>query len=103
MNLKEKIDYEFERFFLDQMRTTKENIFAHSQEIELKKKVAHALYTFASEADQETQRLLLGQGNLLESAYRYVADQEPKKPQNGIPDSIREWLIHLPVQGVHPL
>lgn len=36
MTLKEKISYEFECFYLDMMRTSKENIFAHSAEIETK-------------------------------------------------------------------
>ena len=37
MTLNEKVHYEYERFYLDMMRTSKENIFAHSDEIEAKK------------------------------------------------------------------
>lgn len=39
MTLNEKVHYEYERFYLDMMRTSKENIFAHSDEIEAKKNV----------------------------------------------------------------
>lgn len=42
MTLNEKVHYEYERFYLDMMRTSKENIFAHGKcgtyEADLKQK-----------------------------------------------------------------
>ena len=38
-----KIDWEYEMFYLDIMRTSKANIFAKSGEIEAKKKIIEAL------------------------------------------------------------
>lgn len=37
--LEEKIANEFQRYFLSMMATSKENIFAHSDEIEVRKQI----------------------------------------------------------------
>lgn len=37
MRLEEKIKHEYRRFYLDMVKTSRENIFAHSNEIETKK------------------------------------------------------------------
>lgn len=39
MMLEEKISNEFQRYFLSMMATSKDNIFAHSNEIETKKQI----------------------------------------------------------------
>lgn len=39
MMLEEKIANEFQRYFLSMMATSKENIFAHSDEIEVRKQI----------------------------------------------------------------
>ena len=35
----DKIDFEYELYFMDMMKSTKENIFAKSREIELRKSI----------------------------------------------------------------
>ena len=43
MMLEEKISNEFQRYFLSMMATSKDNIFAHSNEIETKKQIKKEL------------------------------------------------------------
>ena len=52
MNLREKVEYEYRCFFLDMMRTSKENIFAHSDEIEVKKRIREALLNLNDKLDE---------------------------------------------------
>lgn len=47
----EKIDFEYELFFMDMMKSTKENIFAKSREIELKK----AIVIFMEDGNENVQ------------------------------------------------
>ena len=92
MKLEEKVDYEFERFYLDQMRTSKENIFAHSEEIEMKKKLKEALRELAGEIDDKTEMLLVLQSNLLESAYGFYKDVSREDERNNVRAVVQHWL-----------
>lgn len=74
MELNEKMKYEFQCFYLDQMRTSKENIFAHSEEIEVKKKLLKELILLSETLDQKKKEILILQPNLLESAYSFWKD-----------------------------
>lgn len=69
--LTEKIEYEFERFSLETIRTSRENIFAASKEIELKKSVRyHVLNLLESDVlDQNTVTALLMENNVLDAIY----------------------------------
>ena len=58
MMLEEKISNEFQRYFLSMMATSKDNIFAHSNEIETKKQIKKELYTFVETLDSEQKELL---------------------------------------------
>lgn len=89
MSLTEKIEHEFRCFFLDMMRTSKENIFAHSEEIEAKKKLAVRLQKLSEELDAESRECLLLQENLLESSYQFLA---MKKQFGSKSESLKEWL-----------
>ena len=89
MSLTEKIEHEFRCFFLDMMRTSKENIFAHSEEIEAKKKLAVRLQKLSEELDAESRECLLLQENLLESSYQFLAMEKQLGPKSG---SLKEWL-----------
>lgn len=92
MTLSEKINYEFQRFFLDQMRTSRENIFAHSREIEMKKKLMEAFADIVENVDKDVENILLSQNNLLESAYCFWCRQGEEK---SVLQVLKEWLEFL--------
>lgn len=56
MMLEEKIANEFQRYFLSMMATSKENIFAHSDEIEVRKQIKNELYEFIGTLNEEQKR-----------------------------------------------
>lgn len=89
MNLTEKIEHEFRCFFLDMMRTSKENIFAHSEEIEAKKKLVVRLKKLLEELDAEREECLLLQENLLESSYQFLAME---KQLGSKEEPLKKWL-----------
>lgn len=93
--LEEKIDQEYQIFFLDEICKSRENIFAHSGEIEQKKNLKEELYRLAGEADGEMEELLYRQENLLESAYRFLADERKKDPAESLKDVVRKWVRFL--------
>lgn len=95
MNLKEKINYEWECFFLDQMRTSRENIFARSKEIELKRILYDELCELLETTDEQTKNFLLYQENILESAYRFCQDQERQHPKRSVRENVNGWLSFL--------
>ncbi len=101
MELKDKIEFEFRCFYLDQMRTSKENIFAHSKEIELKKQLHEELLVLAEGSrDEKVNGLLKAQSNLLESAYGFVTDvqkQDQKGPgiQGQLARALELWVSFL--------
>lgn len=75
ISLSDKVNHEYQCFFLDQMRTSKENIFAHASEIETKKLIKENLLRMEEQLDPVTTEFLLAQSNVLESAYCYIADR----------------------------
>ena len=99
MDLEDKIEYEFRCFYLDQMRTSRENIFAHSAEIELKKQLAEALKVFVSAVDGKQKQQLFLQGNLLESAYGYIRDIKNGDYGSDLRCTLKEWLTFLTTDG----
>ena len=56
MMLEEKIANEFQRYFLSMMATSKENIFAHSDEIEVRKQIKNELYEFIGTLNEEQKK-----------------------------------------------
>lgn len=99
MTIQEKINYEFKCFYLDQMRTSKENIFAHSAEIETKKKLLAALQLLAGELDEDTEKFLMPQNNLLESAYCFWKDVRQEKNAEDVSEAVKAWLEFLVHKG----
>lgn len=91
MTLKEKISYEFQCFYLDMMRTSKENIFAHSAEIESKKQLVDELYLLSQNVDEAKESVLVLQDNLLESVYCFFLDVRQKKDES-IREVVQNWL-----------
>lgn len=74
----EKLDAEYECFFNDMLRTSKENLFAQAEEIALKKKVQVCLRTMIKSSecfeDEEFANKLLLSNNLMDICYRYASD-----------------------------
>lgn len=99
--LAEKINYEFQCFFLELTRTSRENIFAHSAEIEIKKRLREELISLAETIDEPKRESLLVQSNLLESAYVFVTEQglgggemeQEKKAADQ--DHLSKWLTYV--------
>lgn len=71
-----KIDMEYELYFMDMMKSTKENIFAKSKEIELKKSIV--LFLKKNVKDNTAIQLIrmTTANNLIDEFYRYVIDHE---------------------------
>lgn len=100
MDLKEKIEYEFNCFFLDQMRTSKENIFASSEEITIKKNLTEQLYIFADEISEEEQRRLLFQNNILSSLYCFYKTKANRYPEKDLKTFVHRWFESYGTEGM---
>ncbi len=94
MNLNEKINYEFQCFYLDQLRTSKENIFAHSGEIEIKKVLMKELMRIAELLDEQEKEIVSLQPNLLESAYSFLQNSGVQNTGE-IPAVIDQWKLFV--------
>lgn len=71
---RDRIEYEYDKFFMEMMTSSKENIFAKSKEIEDKKRIRDILLQ-RSEVYSEGQLLLFcGMDNIIETVYRYYMD-----------------------------
>lgn len=95
VELESKISYEYECFYWEQMRTSRENIFARSGEIETKKQLTQQLLTLASEKDENCVQLLCNQLNLLESFYRFYMDAKRQSPKTEMRDIREKWVSSL--------
>lgn len=101
MTLREKINYEFQCFFLDLMRTSKENIFAHSGEIEMKKKLLVQLQCLAENADEAVSERLMLQNNLLESFYCFWKDVSREDVECDLKELTEKWQKFLIQRSTH--
>lgn len=99
MTLRDKIAYEYQCFFLDLMRTSKENIFAHSAEIEIKKKLLLHLQGVAEKADEDTEKNLMLQNNLLESVYCFWKDVRQESDTDNLAETVKAWQEFLMQKG----
>lgn len=92
MRVEEKMKYEYRCFYLDLLKTSRENIFAHSNEIETKKEIMNELFLLTLKLDEQTKELLILQGNLLESAYCFVRELKNLSVESDIPKALESWL-----------
>ena len=95
MSLEEKIRHEFQIFYMDETCKSRDNIFAHSAEIEQKKKLKNELYRLAGNVDKATEEILMRQENLLESAYRFLQDARKRDARESLGDVVKEWVSFL--------
>ena len=88
----EKIDFEYELFFMDMMKSTKENIFAKSREIELKK----AIVIFIKDNVYNNHNIKLIKmttaDNLIDEFYRYVIDHEDLRREEAM-NKLKRYLL----------
>lgn len=95
MTLEEKIDNEFQRFFLDMMHTSRENIFSHSREIEIRKSLKKNLLVLAGKLGEEEKETLLVQSNVSESAFRFLEDEKAKPIPGQESEILQKWVLML--------
>lgn len=95
MTLRDKISYEFQCFFLDLMRTSKENIFAHSAEIETKKRLLLHLQSMTENIEEEAEKILMLQNNLLESFYCFWKDVSQESVKDDLAETVKAWQEFL--------
>lgn len=70
----EKIESEYELFYLDVTKFSKANIFAKSFEIECKKEITKYLKSSSEIWNENELKKLFLYPNLLEETYRFVSD-----------------------------
>lgn len=91
----EKLDAEYECFFQDMIRTSKENLFANSGEIETKKAIQnilrHEVKTNNKFNDKELVKKMLYTDNLMETSFRYALDH----PELSIKEATFKILFSL--------
>lgn len=75
----QQLDFEWDRFFLDLMRTSKPNIFAKSKEIEQKKYIVVFMKKQIDELPKQVIRGLHAHDNILEAIYCYILDHQDEK------------------------
>lgn len=87
----EKVDYEYQIFYLDCMRQSKAGIFARSNEIRIKREIKTALKK-ALKGNRELEEKINRIDNILEEAYRYICDNEERQPTETL---VKRWLRGL--------
>lgn len=86
---RDRIEYEYDKFFMEMMTSSKENIFAKSKEIEDKKRIRDILLQ-RSEVYSEGQLLLFcGMDNIIETVYRYYMDS-----RKNLKEAFIGWETH---------
>lgn len=93
--LEEKIDWEYECFYLDTMRTTKANIFTKSKEIQTKKEIVFELKRLFSKKEKNSAELcqkLFGFESVMDEAYRFILEQNQKE---SVEILVEKWLSAL--------
>lgn len=89
----EKMEYEWTKYYLDCMRTSKDNIFAICKEIYIKKEIVSYLRQWLEkETCMFDLQKLLSLDNIIESCYRYVTDYPDTKT---LENRVNGWLQAL--------
>lgn len=90
-SLKEKINYEFEKFKIEKIRQSKAEIFAASYEIEAKKMIKRSLENI--EVDRTTRKRLLSCPYLLDVIYLEMEKSRTCTcDSQGVQECI-EWIL----------
>ena len=70
----------------------KQNIFAHSDEIEVRKQIKNELYEFIGTLNEEQKEILSVQSSLIESVYRYRSDFYSADDDISCQDFLNGWI-----------
>lgn len=91
-SLNEKIDDEFDMFFLDMTMTSRHHIFSRSYEIEMKKRIRANLKRIIKKMNEdEIKQLYFSQDNILEAAYIFLSSMK-ENPLKNMKAGIDLWL-----------
>lgn len=89
----QKLDTEYEFFFLEAMRNSKANLFAKSLEIEMKKEIQGYLRDFIKSSDilhdARSARQLYLTDNLMDECYRFALDH----PEQDIGENCKTYIF----------
>lgn len=88
-DFQDRIRYEYDKFFMEMMSTSKENIFAKSKEIEEKKRIRDLLIQRSETYSEEQIIVFCGMNNISESAFRYFTDSGKE-----LKTAMKEWELH---------
>ena len=92
MNCIEKIDFEYQIFFLDCMRQSKAGIYARSDEIHIKKQISNTLKKELCKT-KGLKMKMESMDNILEEVHRYVSDH--KESCLSVDDLVKRWIKTL--------
>ena len=95
VELKEKVATEYEIFFLDLMRTSRENIFAHAQEVAAKKEIKNILVQLEGELEPELVEKLFLQSNVLEAAFCYYEKNYDGQRPETMRAIVWKWIASM--------
>lgn len=91
--LRVRIHYEYERYFLSMMTTSRKNIFAKSGEIELNKEIAFAVKENEHILSEKSKLLLLSEENLLETLVCFV--KENQKEAESVKQTVQRYFMEV--------
>lgn len=75
-NIERKLDWEYEKFYLDMMRTSRENIFTKSKEIEYKKCIWKQLKEVTVELQENEVDVLMVKDSLIDYMFTFLSEKE---------------------------
>ena len=89
----EKLDSEWELFFLESVRNSKANIFAKSYEIETKKQIQKYIRNYVKNDkkfdDSKYANRIYLMDNIMDACYRYVKDH----PEQLLEETCKEYFL----------
>lgn len=90
--IKSKLEYEYERFYMECICMSKSGIFAKSSEIEWKKKLVRFLKKKLNTAEKFPEEIVV-LDNILDDVYRYVLDYQNEKSLDELVNDWKESVI----------
>lgn len=88
--LLDKIRYEYEIFFITMLGGSRENIYANSEQITIKRKISQDIENAVASVTEAQSHILLCKPNLLDSIYLHMKEQAPKEGDTA--SIIREYM-----------
>lgn len=92
MELRKKIDYEYQIFYLDCMSQSKVGIYVKSEEIYLKRKIKRILDTHLI-GNKRLEERVNKMDNIMDEVYRYIKDNEAQKLPVDV--LVKQWIKNI--------